>query len=257
MKDYYQIMGIGRSATEVEIKRSYRKLAILYHPDKNPSKEAENFFKEINEAYEVLSDPERRFRYDQMWQHPRATLDWQQATAYARPTRATRPSDRMVFMQAMLGYARLLFYFGCLWSLVLAVDFVLPSRVREEKVVSDMREVTKILMRDHGDLLVTEQGHHFPVLMSELAYFPKESNLRIHTSSIFSAVIKVENYNGSYEVNNLGTIYRNFSFAPILLLVCCVAGVAIRKGIEFHVNLGIVVFLLVILNIVFLYKSIL
>jgi hypothetical protein len=163
----------------------------------------------------------------------------------------------MMFMQAMLGYARLLFYFGCLWSLVLAVDFALPARVREEKVISDMREITKIRMRDHRDLLVTEHGYHFPVLMSELAYFPKESNLRIHTSSIFSALIKVENYNGSYEVNNLGTIYRNFSFAPILLLVCCLAGVVIRRGIEFHVNLGIVVFLLVILNIVFLYKSIL
>lgn len=65
-KDYYASLGLEKGASEEEIKRAFRKLAIKYHPDKNQgNKEAEDKFKEINEAYQVLSDPEKKARYDQ------------------------------------------------------------------------------------------------------------------------------------------------------------------------------------------------
>src|SRR5713101_10411 len=65
-RDYYEILGVSRSATEDDVKKAYRKLALKYHPDRNPEDrhEAEERFKEISEAYQVLSDPERRTLYD-------------------------------------------------------------------------------------------------------------------------------------------------------------------------------------------------
>ena len=63
--DLYKVLGVSKSADASEIKKAYRKLAVEYHPDKNKSKEAEEKFKEINQAYEVLGNEQKRKQYDQ------------------------------------------------------------------------------------------------------------------------------------------------------------------------------------------------
>ncbi len=77
VRDYYEVLGVPRNASDEEIKRAYRRAAMKYHPDRNKGdKQAEQLFKEINEAYEVLSDPDKRAKYDKYGHH------WKQAEAY-------------------------------------------------------------------------------------------------------------------------------------------------------------------------------
>ena len=78
-KDYYEILGVKRDSTDAEIKSAYRKLARKYHPDVNKTKEAESKFKDINEAYEVLGDKQKRERYDSLGSN------WQGGQSYTPP----------------------------------------------------------------------------------------------------------------------------------------------------------------------------
>ena len=78
-KDYYEVMGVPRGATQDEIKRAYRKLARKFHPDVSKEKDAEERFKELQEANEVLKDPEKRAAYDQLG------ADWRQGQEFRPP----------------------------------------------------------------------------------------------------------------------------------------------------------------------------
>jgi DnaJ-class molecular chaperone len=117
-KDYYQILDVPRSATESEIKKAYRKLARKYHPDVNPDdRTAEDKFKELNEAYEVLSDAEKRRRYDELGPNWQAGTDFAPPPGWQRERTGSRDFDDLFgggtgrggfsdFFEALFGGAR-------------------------------------------------------------------------------------------------------------------------------------------------------
>jgi len=94
-RDYYETLGIARNATDEEIRRAFRKLAFTYHPDHNREDGAEERFKEVNEAYEVLSDPEKRATYD------KRRASYAQARVTHKPYRPAR-SDAEEFWQIIM-----------------------------------------------------------------------------------------------------------------------------------------------------------
>jgi len=97
-KDYYAILGVARDASEKEIKSAYRKLARQYHPDINPGdKNAEATFKKINEAYEVLSDKEKRRKYDQYGDQWQYAEQFAQAKSQAQNWRQSQSSSTFTF----------------------------------------------------------------------------------------------------------------------------------------------------------------
>jgi len=100
-KDYYQVLGVGRSASADDIRAAYRKLAMHYHPDRNPNdKSAEERFKEINEAYQVLGDPKKRSHYDRLgsaysnWERRGAPGDFDWGQWFGRAPSGTRVEYR-------------------------------------------------------------------------------------------------------------------------------------------------------------------
>lgn len=110
-KDYYQVMGLQRDATEAQIKQAYRKLARKYHPDVSKEKDAEARFKDLGEAYEVLKSPEKRAAYDQLGKGPRPgeefkpPPDWASGFEFSGASGA-RDADYSDFFETLFGGAR-------------------------------------------------------------------------------------------------------------------------------------------------------
>src|SRR5512137_1040497 len=108
-KDYYQVMGVPRTASQDEIKRAYRKLARKYHPDVSKEKDAEAKFKELQEANEVLKDPEKRAAYDQLgpdWrpgQDFRPPPDWGKGFEHSRGAGGAGAGDFSDFFSELFG----------------------------------------------------------------------------------------------------------------------------------------------------------
>jgi curved DNA-binding protein len=110
-KDYYEVLGVTRSVGADEVKRAYRKLARKYHPDVSKEKNAENKFKEVQEAYEVLRDPEKRAAYDQLGrdyrtgQQFRPPPDWSQRFGHSGSQRFSDLNGFSDFFSSLFGGA--------------------------------------------------------------------------------------------------------------------------------------------------------
>lgn len=250
---YYDILGVARSATETEIKRAYRKLAVVYHPDKNPDPSAEQLFKLINEAYEVLGDGPKRSRYDLELMDPIAVFQTasppprHRDPAYrprrARPRRKSE-SERLRDMMALyLPYtARIsMLCFGL--CALLMIDYIWPRHQETENIeyITQRRDYSRA-----GSItwwvIHTTSGHAIDIPYEKSAYFNAGEKVVIRQSRFFSIPVQVDAARMSQPLKN--NIYGHFLFAPIALLVVSGLGVLARRDVDYGFNLGVASFVI-------------
>ena len=167
MKDYYQILGVSQQAHEEEIKRAFRKLVIAYHPDKNPSPEAEIIILEINEAYEVLSDPEKRTHYDNLLSG-RITVErvrpHHRDPRYRRrapdPNYKSKLQLKLEMLETYLPHALFISRCALAFSIFIALDFLFPSS-KEKEIIAWVKSRQYGLRMGSAQQLLTDKNNLF------------------------------------------------------------------------------------------------
>jgi len=268
LKDYYRILRIPRSATSLDVKRAYRRLAVLFHPDKNKSDKALRVFQEINEAHEVLSDQVKRSAYDAMLDgrglvsQPAAPPEgWHRDPAYRRrqqqgyrPTRSA-PSEKLLMMLHMLRFLKTASWVGLAWCAFLVLDYSLPSRISSETVLPAGNQRIRWQHHHEPNVIVTDKGNHIPVPYEGVDFFPAGSTVEVVTSKILNVLVKVESQDDRFIISSLASIYQNMIVVPLALFIVSLAGLVVRQGIEFRFNLLVSIGIMMVFNLIFLMFS--
>jgi len=255
--DYYRILGVSPSSSAEDIKRAYRKLAITYHPDKNPDPNAETIFKEINEAYDVLSDPNKKSIYDLRQQNPFAeTIQGENQTKHRDPRyrpagpKVYRKSERENLRELMAEYlpiANRITLFCFLLTVCLLIDYALPLRESKELIVrTSTRTVYSRTSSTTWWVIETSEGKRvdLPFGSSDIALPGKP--VTIHSSYFLDFTRRVQV--GEYVTTIGKSLYGNFIFAPAALLFFSSLGMIFRKNVEFAFNLGVTCFVIMLIT---------
>ena len=231
-----------------------------FHPDKNPTPEAEAIFKEVNEAYEVLGDPLRKAIYDQMLRGVPAEGQVQEPpirthrdpryrpkpTANA-PRRPTHREEILAMMASNLRYTLMISRLTLLFSIVMITDYSLPPVKTITEVLTEnptnRGSSFKLELRDGKTVSVTREGAR---------NLRKATKVGIYRSAWFSIPLTLEDEATHYRTEVQLSIYGNFIFWPVLLLLTSLVGTFYWQGVEFRFNVGIVNFILFLLTLIFL-----
>jgi curved DNA-binding protein CbpA len=263
VKDYYNTLGVSRTADSTEIKRAYRKLAVQFHPDKNPDPSVVQFFKEVNEAYDVLSDAGKKRDYDLRFQNPfyeppiEKPRPAHRDPAYRRK-RPVKPekSERQRLFELMHQYAPYVqrLFFCCIgFCFLLLIDYSLPFKKHYDRVSEMYGVYSGRRGRDHNtDVIVLESGTELSINTNDTNKFKIGDNIEFQSSRLFGIKMKIYTSEDFY-VSIPVSIYGSFVFCPIVLAMLSMVGLVSRERIELFFNLGIAAFFILLLNIAFLF----
>lgn len=259
MKDYYEILGVHPNATAGQIKAAYRRLAVRYHPDKNPDPQAEEIFKEINEAYDVLSDVNARTQYD--WQRNPFNTIVAEMEVEAKPKhrdpkyRGTGPirpqkseKQRILdFMQEYIYYVRWLCWAGILIPTLLLADFILPYKSKQETVASSYTVYGRRGSFRHY-VYVTDSGKKIRI-RSGNADIEIGGKITYEQTQLYAVVMSVEKLKTGH------IYYSGLIIFPIALWITSIVGFLFRRQIDFYFNSSIVSGLVLLISLFLILSS--
>jgi hypothetical protein len=252
------VLGLTSTASALEIKTRFRQLVVQYHPDKNSSPGAASRIREINEAYDVLGDPNKKIQYD----YRRSNLVFQQQStpvhrdpAYHRARTHRRPtvSSQYLMMQQCMPFVTKLIYFALVFCAFLTLDFVLPRKVQEEIVVDKRSHIARTRGRSYhsSDIIYTNKGTTFEIDLESTGPLTDGKVIFVSYTRIQNIPIRVAD-GVFFSVRVPVTIFGNFIFAPIILLILSLLGYYFRKNVNMAFNLGTTIFFILLLCIYFL-----
>lgn len=251
MKDYYAILHVRENAGAAEIKRAYRLLAVKYHPDKNPSHEAEELFKEINEAYDVLSDANKKFFYDQRrYNHLHKVVVEEPVKTHRDPRyrqrrsgspRRPEKSAQYLLMEKWNKYAQWINISGLIVVIIFSADFFLPKIVTEE-TISDVVTVRGKRNSFAWYRIKTESGKSLK-MYNTIGNIGESFELE---STMFYR-IPMRAKSGNFEIR-LGYIYSPLAILPLAMLMTSIFGIISRKNIVQAFNSGLATAILLIIT---------
>jgi len=237
VKDYYKILKIDRYATEGQIKKAYRELALKYHPDKSESAGTHIIFTEINEAYQVLSRKENRENYNYIYDYDvlnkrrvdteekySSRMDWgrdiHKKTTHGEPVYAR--DEESIDLTPYIRSVRLVSILSFLFTFLVILDYFLPTADHEQTIVEKLTTY-----KSTSTTIIVTEDFQFPLNFRYSRMVRRGNKAIISLSPIFGIQLKLHVTSGmdSYDFNPHYSIYNIFAFFLIILLFTSYLGI--------------------------------
>lgn len=248
--DYYQLLGVHRSASAVEIRTAYRKLVQQLHPDINPDPAALERIQQINEAYDVIGDETKRRTYDYQLDNPYTTVTVEPEPSHRDPAyrrRGPRPPAQSSAYSPRELMAQYIKYFRwmcavCLgYASLVGADFAVPRSESTETIKGFYRvyNMARYGRRSYShDVMVMASGKEVLLYEYAIKVFEGDDTAVLTYTPVLKHVMSVS-VPGTGEAVATGQMYITLWFVPALLFICSGLGLFLR-GVEMPFNFGII-----------------
>jgi hypothetical protein len=273
MKDYYQILRVPRSASASEIKKAYRALAVKFHPDKNPAGNTVVLFQEINEAYEVLSDIDKKFVYDQRYDNRHPTTDFYETVATQTRQKQRRPpmyeqkrryATTIIDFTAYVPFFKVINWAGFILCILLIFDYSFAYKLKNQQILDiNYEDEVNAYLTTHDTPLVPDDlpihvetsKHTFTMNFSKIIGISKGDVVDVYVTPLFGIARWVEVKNKAFAVAPHYGVYNTFIFLPLCLFILTCLGLFVDRGPRFIVDMGAGALIFLILTIIFIIAS--